>query len=104
MAGDDHPGGTVSLQPTHRSQTSFQPSVVGLKRVVRVDLRVVEGRREPLIEDSGVDRYLSVVTSAGEIRVRPIARLNKLRAALASLRGERKTSMTRPNWSIARNR
>jgi hypothetical protein len=55
MAGDDHPGGTVSLQPTHRSKASLQPSVVGLKRVVRVDLRVVECRREQLIEDSGVD-------------------------------------------------
>jgi hypothetical protein len=52
----------------------------------------------------GYARYRSVVTSTGEIRVRSIARSKKHRAALASRRGERKTSITWPNWSMARNR
>jgi hypothetical protein len=50
----------------------------------------------------GYARYRSVVTSTGEILVRSIARSKKCRAALASRRGERKTSMTWPNWSMAR--
>ena len=54
-AGDNHPGGSVPLQPTHRSEPGLQPSVVGLHRVVRVDLRVMEGRREQLVEHAGVD-------------------------------------------------
>ncbi len=45
-----------------------------------------------------------MVTSTGEIRVRPIARSKKRRAAAVFRRGERKTSMTWPNWSMARNR
>src|SRR6266508_1761181 len=55
MAGDDDPGGTVSLQPAHRSKSSLQASVVGLERVVGMDLRVMEGRREQLVEDARVD-------------------------------------------------
>jgi hypothetical protein len=34
VCGDDDPGGTVSLQPSHRSKSGLQASVVGLKRVV----------------------------------------------------------------------
>jgi transposase InsO family protein len=56
MAGDDHPGGTVSLQPSHRPKACLQASVVGLDWVVRVDLRVVEGSRQQLVEHAGVDR------------------------------------------------
>jgi hypothetical protein len=52
----------------------------------------------------GYARYRSVVTSTGEIRVRSIDRAKKRRAALASRRGEKYTSMTWPNWSMARNR
>jgi hypothetical protein len=51
----------------------------------------------------GYARYRSVVTSTGEIRVRSIARSKKRRAAWSSRRGERKTSITWPNWSMARN-
>jgi hypothetical protein len=43
-----------------------------------------------------------VVTSAGAIFVVPIARSKKRRAAFASRRGETNTSMTCPNWSMAR--
>src|SRR6266567_3810275 len=38
----------------------------------------------------------------GEIRVRPMARAKNRRAAAASRRGERNTSTTWPNWSMAR--
>ena len=52
----------------------------------------------------GYTRYRSVVTSMGEIRVRSMAWAKNRHAALASRPGERKTSMTWPNWSMARNR
>src|SRR6266540_2178162 len=54
MAGDDHPGGTVSLQSSHGSKPGLEPSVVGLKRVVRVDLGVMECGREQLVKHPGV--------------------------------------------------
>jgi hypothetical protein len=49
-------------------------------------------------------RYRSVVTSTGEVRVRSSAWAKNRRAASPFRRGERKTSMTWPNWSMARNR
>jgi hypothetical protein len=55
MAGDDDPRGTVSFQPSHGAKPSLQAPVVGLERVVRMDLRVMEGRREHLIQYTGVD-------------------------------------------------
>jgi hypothetical protein len=54
VPGDDHPRGLVTLQPSHRSKAGLETAVVGLERIVRVDLRVVEGRREQLIEDARV--------------------------------------------------
>jgi hypothetical protein len=53
--GDDDPGGKVSLQPAHRSKPSLQASVVGLQRVVRMDLGVMEGRRQQLSERARID-------------------------------------------------
>src|SRR6266545_2335130 len=55
VCGDDDPGGAVSLQPSHRSKSGLQASVVGLDAVVRMDLGVVEDRREHLIQHTGVD-------------------------------------------------
>jgi hypothetical protein len=54
MTGDDDPGGAVSLQPAHRAKSCLQPPMVGLERVVGMDLRAVEGRWEHLIEDSSL--------------------------------------------------
>jgi len=54
MAGDNDTRGAVSLQSAHRSKSCFEPSVVSLQRVVRMDLRLVEGRRQQLIEHPGV--------------------------------------------------
>lgn len=55
VRGDDDPGGTVSLQPSHRSKSSLQASVVGLKRVVGMHLCVMESRRQQLVEDARID-------------------------------------------------
>jgi hypothetical protein len=54
MAGDDDPGGTVSLQSSHGSKPGLQASVVGLDGVVGVGFGVVEGRGEQVIGDAGV--------------------------------------------------
>jgi hypothetical protein len=104
MADDDHHGGTVSLQHSHGSKPGFEAPVVGLQRVVGMDLGVMEGLREQLVEHSRVDAVPVGGDLDGEIRVRPTARSKKRRAAPVSRRGERYTSMTWPNWSMARNR
>ena len=90
MAGDDDPGGTVSLQSSHRSKPGLQASVVGLDGLLAwasVSWKAA-GSRSSMMR--GYARYRLVVTSTGEIRVRSIARSKKRRAALASRRGERR--------------
>ena len=52
VPADDHPRGSVTLQPSHRSEARLETPVVGLERIVRVGLRVVEGRREQLVKDA----------------------------------------------------
>ncbi len=53
VRSDDDPGGAVPLQPAHRSEACLETSVVGLDGVVGVNLRVMEGRRQQLVEDAG---------------------------------------------------
>jgi hypothetical protein len=55
MAGDDDPGGATSLQPPHGPESSLEPSVVGFDGIVGMDLRFMEGHREDLVEDPGVE-------------------------------------------------
>jgi hypothetical protein len=55
VAGDDNAGGAVRLKPSHRSKASLEAPMVGLQEVVRVGLCVVEGSRQQLVEDPGVD-------------------------------------------------
>ena len=55
VPGDDHPRGSVTLQPSHRSKAGLETPVAGLERIVRMGLRAVEGRREQLFEDARVD-------------------------------------------------
>ena len=103
MAGDDDPCGAVSLQSAHRAEPGLQTSVVGFEQVVRVGLRSVPGGREHLIEHPGVDP----VPVGGDLDGRdpgPADRSKKWRAEEVSRRGDRNTSMTWPNWSMARNR
>jgi hypothetical protein len=52
---ENHPRSSITLQPSHRSEARLETPVVGLERIVGVDLRVVEGGREQLIEDAWVD-------------------------------------------------
>jgi hypothetical protein len=52
VSGEDHHRGLVTLQPSHRSEAGLETPVVGLERIVRVGLRIVEGRREQLIKDA----------------------------------------------------
>jgi hypothetical protein len=52
---ENHPRDSVTLQPSHRSKAGVETPVVGLERIVRVGLRVVEGGQEQLIEDARVD-------------------------------------------------
>ena len=55
VSGDDDPGGTVCLQPSHRTESSFQASVVGLEGVVGMDLGVMERAGDQLVENPRVD-------------------------------------------------
>src|SRR5829696_7733626 len=52
---------------------------------------------------AGYTGALSVVTSMGVTLVAPLARSKNRRAAAASRHGDTNTSMTWPNWSIARS-
>ena len=101
VRGDDDPGGTVSLQSSHGAKSSLQASVVGLERVVGMDLGVMEGRRQ---QRARIDS----VPIGGDLDGRdsgPIDRsLQEVAGCFGVPGGERKTSMTRPNWSMARNR
>jgi hypothetical protein len=45
----------VALQASHRSKSGLQASVVRLDAVVGIGLGVMEGRRQQLIEDAGID-------------------------------------------------
>ena|SRR5438309_10047719 len=54
VPGDDDLCGAVSLQSAHRAQPGFQTAVVGLDRVVRMDLRAVQRRWDDLVQDPRV--------------------------------------------------
>jgi hypothetical protein len=55
VPGDDHLGGTVSLQPAHRSESGFEASVVGLDGVVGVKFRPMQGWQDHLVDEAGVE-------------------------------------------------
>ncbi len=55
VAGDDHPGGAVSLQSSHRAESSLEAPVVGLEQVVGVGFRTVKGSRKQLVDEARVD-------------------------------------------------
>jgi hypothetical protein len=55
VPGNDDPGGSISLQSSHGSKSGFEASVVGLSGVVGMDLCVMLGRRQQLVEDAGID-------------------------------------------------
>jgi hypothetical protein len=76
--------------------------MVSLDVIVGVLIGAMPRRREQLAERGRVGRRLVVTTSTGVILVVVMARSKKWRAALASRLEETNTSMTWPNWSIAR--
>ena len=55
VSGDDDACGAISLQSPHRPKSGLEASVVGLEQIVRMDLHAVEGCREQLIKEAGVD-------------------------------------------------
>jgi hypothetical protein len=95
--GDDHPGGVVAA---HRSQSVFEPAMVGLDPIVRVPFDMVPSCRGQFVDDLRIDRpprrparwvaLFKVVNAAEEpasgVRVSP---------------GETRTSMSCPCWSTA---
>jgi hypothetical protein len=50
MPHDDDSGATVLLEPSHRSQPRFQPTMVALDAVVGVAVGTVPGRWQQLIQ------------------------------------------------------
>jgi hypothetical protein len=46
VTAHDHPGGVVAFESAHRSQSGFEPAVVGFDPVGRVLLSVVKRARE----------------------------------------------------------
>ena len=51
MAPNDHPGGPVGLQTTHRPQPGLEAAMVALDPVVRILLSMVERSGEQLGDD-----------------------------------------------------
>ena len=102
MPGDDHPGAAVLLEATHRSQPRLQPTMVRLDSIVGVPVGAMPRRWQQLLQHYRMVAARSVTTLAGVTLVALMARSKNRRAALASRRAETNTSMTCPNWSIAR--
>src|SRR6266540_3144944 len=55
VRGNDDTGGAIALQPSHGSKSGFEAAVVGLQWVVGMGVGVMEGRREQLVDDAGVE-------------------------------------------------
>jgi hypothetical protein len=76
--------------------------VVALDPVVGVAVGACHAAGSSSLQHGGYTGVLSVVTSTGVTLVAPMARSMNRRAAAASRDGNTNTSMTWPNWSIAR--
>ena len=90
------------LSPAHRAQPCLQPPVVALDPVVGVPVGAVPGRRQQVFQHYRVSRRLiGGGLSRGDLRRtdRPFEEaLGRLRVAPR----ETWTSMTCPDWSMAR--
>jgi hypothetical protein len=102
MAANEHPGGTVLLKATHRPQPRLEPAVVSLDAVVAYRSVQCHAAGSSSSSTTGYVAAWSVTTSTGVTLIVPIARSKNRCAAVASRREETNTSMTCPNWSIAR--
>ena len=102
MSGDHDAGAEFLFEPLHRPEPCLQAAVIGLNSVVGVPLGAVPGRLEQVVQHRQVGRG-----SVGDDLDRSdlvvlMARLKKRRTAAAFRRVDMNTSMTWPNWSIAR--
>jgi len=99
VSGDHDPG---ALSPRiGRSPAFSRPWSHSMRLLAYWSVRChVAGSRSS--STAGYAAGRSVVTSIGMTLVVPIARSKNRRAAAVSRRGETNTSMTCPNWSIAR--
>jgi hypothetical protein len=77
--------------------------VIGLNPIVGIALGAVPGTQKDLLEDGRVDRCL-VGDDLGRAGPCSSARVKNRRVAARSRFGEANTSITYPNWSIARYR
>jgi hypothetical protein len=77
MPGDHDPGAAILLEAPHRTKPCLQPTMIAFDSVIGVAVGAMPGRWQQLLQ-------------------------HDWRAAAASRRGETNTSMTWPNWSIAR--
>src|SRR4029453_10321007 len=102
MPGDDHSGAAVLLEPSHRMQPRFEAAVVGLDVVLAYRSVRCQAAGSNSSSTAGYTGAWSVITSTGATCIVPMARWKNRRAAAASRRGDTNTSMTCPNWSIAR--
>jgi hypothetical protein len=90
------------LSPSHRPEPCLQAAVIGLNSVVGVPLGAVPGRLEQVVQHRQVGRGSIGDDLDRSDLGRPDGPLKKRRAAAASRRVDMNTSMTWPNWSIAR--
>jgi hypothetical protein len=102
MPGDHDPGAAILLEAPHRTKPRRQPTVITFDPVLGVAVGAMPGRWQQLLQHDWGGGCRSVMTSTGVIFVAPSARSTNRRAAAASRREETNTSMTWPNWSIAR--
>jgi hypothetical protein len=65
VSGHNHPGATVLLEPTHRSQSCLQPAVIALDPVVGVPVGAVPRPGSSASNTAGYAGARSVVTSIG---------------------------------------
>jgi hypothetical protein len=102
VSGDDHPGAAVLFEATHWSQPRLVAAVIRLDPVVGVLFGAMPRRREEFLQHGRVHRRLV----GGDLDGRDLGRADGLlKESVGSLRvpacGD-DTSMTCPNWSIAR--
>jgi hypothetical protein len=76
--------------------------MVSLDPIVGIAVGSMPGRREQLLEHCRVHRRVVGDHLDWRDRIVPMARWKNLRVPFVSRRAETNTSMTWPNWSIAR--
>src|SRR5918994_1853388 len=101
MPGDNDAGAAFLFEPSHGPEPCLQAAVIGLNSVVGVPLGAVPGRLEQVVQHRQVGQG-AVGDDLEVTLVVVMARLKKRRAAAASRCVDKNTSMTWPNWSIAR--